>query len=855
MGLKFKSPLEISGHRAIEHSDDPQILIVKVVTKTAAHPYFGVGSNLGYTINGVESPYLEFTPGNTYRFDQSHSSNSGHPLRFYEDAAKTTSYTTGVTNNDASAVPGNSGAYTQIIPTYSIPPVLHYQCSNHGYMGSCTKYGTGTVGDTYSINATQDGSNVDLNLDAASGTDSTVQLTAGTNITLTRNDAQQITVASTATGDTYDLNATQDGSNVDINLTSGSGSDNSTVQLTAGSNITLTRNGAQEVTIDASGGSQGITIQEEGSALSTLATTLNFTGSGVTASGSGATKTIDITGGSSGTVTIEKNVYTGNGSTTTFNTSSSIANENNVQIYIDGVYQSKDNYTTSGSTVTMATAPGNGTSVELIQFVAISGNVVAVDNFTGNGSTTAFNLTLSVSNKNNTQVYIDGVYQDKSTYTISGTTLTFSPAPGNGAKIEVVHIKASSSGSGISWDSSIQTANFTATAGEGYFVNTTGGAITVTLPASPSLGDEVSIVDYTGTFATNNLTINPNGNKIRGGTVNKILNANNKALTLVFTDSTEGWVISSAASDDDLGSAPYSIDALIVAGGGGAAQGAGNGGGGAGGLLTGTIANQISGVQYTITVGAGGAIANSGYNTAGNDGSNSSIAIAGGATHTSNGGGRGGADTPATPTANAGGSGGGGGGANINGTNTNGGASNQGNSSPLTGHGNAGGNGGGSNDYIGAGGGGAGASGGVPSGSYPNIQAGHGGVGLASTIISTTNASSQSVGEVSGGSVYFAGGGGGAAYAASHIGNGGLGGGADGTHGVNNGNAATANTGGGGAGTQYGSQGSGGPGGSGVIILKMPTASYSGTTTGSPGVVTEGTNTILVFKASGTYTT
>ena len=409
-------------------------------------------------------------------------------------------------------------------------------------------------------------------------------------------------------------------------------------------------------------------------------------------------------------------------------------------------------------------------------------------------------------------------------------------------------------GLGTDWQSTIQTSNFTAEAGKGYFVNTTSGVITLTLPSSPSLGNEISIVDYTGTFNTNNLTLNANGNKIRGGTTAKVLNANNKAVKLVFTDSTEGWVIASSASDGDLGAATYSLDALIVAGAGGAAQGAGNGGGGAGGLLTGTIANQASNVQYTITIGAGGAISNSGYHTAGNDGSNSSIAITGGSTHTSNGGGRGGAGTSA-PTANAGGSGGGGGGANINGTNTNGGASNQGNSSPLTGHGNAGGNGGGSNDYIGAGGGGAGAAGGVPSGAYPNIQAGHGGVGLSSTIISTTNATNQSVGEVSGGAVYFAGGGGGAAYSASDVGNGGLGGGADGNYSTNNGNNGAANTGGGGAGTQYGSQGTGGSGGSGVVILKMPTASYSSNTTGSPSVVTEGTNTILVYKASGTYTT
>ena len=177
MGIKFQSPIDLSAHRAIRHSDTAQTLEVKVVTKTAAHPEHGNGSTSGYTIDGIEGAYLEFTPGNTYKFDQSDSSNSGHPLLFYEDAAKTTAYTTGVTNNHGSTAPGNSGSYTQIIPTTSTPPVLFYQCSSHSLMGSYVKFGTGTIGDTYSINVATDGSNVDLNLDAASGTDSTVQLT------------------------------------------------------------------------------------------------------------------------------------------------------------------------------------------------------------------------------------------------------------------------------------------------------------------------------------------------------------------------------------------------------------------------------------------------------------------------------------------------------------------------------------------------------------------------------------------------------------------------------------------------------------------------------------------------------
>ena len=434
MGIKFQSPIDLSAHRAIRYNSAAQTLVVTVATKTAAHPEYGNGSTDGYVVDGIEGPYLEFTPGNTYKFDQSDNSNANHPLRFYEDAAKTTAYTTGVTTN---GVPGQSGAYTQIIPTTSVPPILYYQCSSHSLMGSYVKFGTGTVGDTYSINVATDGNNVDLNLDAATGTDSTVQLTAGSNVSLTRNNAQEVTIAST--DETYDLNATQDGNNVDINLTSTSGSDNSTVQLTAGSNVTLTRNGAQEVTIAAAGGSQGITIQDEGTPLSTLATTLNFTGSGVTASGTGATKTIDITGG--GTVTIEKNDFTGDGTDTTFDASSTIANENNIQIYIDGVYQSKDTYSTSGTTVTFSTAPPTGSSIEFMHYTTVTG-VIDVDNFTGNGSTTAFTVTSSITSENKTQIYIDGVYQNKDTYSTNGTTVTFSTAPVNGAKIDIVQLLA-----------------------------------------------------------------------------------------------------------------------------------------------------------------------------------------------------------------------------------------------------------------------------------------------------------------------------------------------------------------------------------------------------------------------------
>jgi len=95
---------------------------------------------------------------------------------------------------------------------------------------------------------------------------------------------------------------------------------------------------------------------------------------------------------------------------------------------------------------------------------------------------------------------------------------------------------------GTSWQA-VKTSNFTAVAGEGYFINTTGGVVTMTLPSSPTIGDEVSFVDYAGTFDSNTMTVGRNSEKISGASSDLTVTVERAANTLVYTDGTQGWLL------------------------------------------------------------------------------------------------------------------------------------------------------------------------------------------------------------------------------------------------------------------------------------------------------------------------
>ena len=663
-------------------------IIVTVATKTANHPFHGSGSSSAYFLNGIESPHFHLVPGNTYKFDQSDSTNSGHPLRFYYESAKTTAYTSGVTT---SGTPGSSGAYTQIVPADNTPNTLHYQCSSHSLMGGRSDFGTRNLTGFDTADLTE-GTNLyytdararasisvsgDLSYNSSTGVISFTETTAattralisvtdaggdgslaynnstgvitytgpsasevrahisaGTGVTVsngsiaigqavattdnvTFNDLQvdgntiitgNLTVNGTsttlnvATLDVEDLNITvakaattsaaTDGAGLTFgawssgtiptfkwihsnnrfalnkalaaqgfvgNLTGDvTGNADTATALATSRNISgVAFNGTADITLNTSaitentnlyytnaradariaaaslldlndvgsdgtngqvlttdgsggftfttvsGGGSAITVQEEGSSLATAAATINFVGAGVTASGTGSTKTITIpgtgtvseafktiavsgqssvvadgatdtltlvagsnmtlttnatsdtitfasTGGSSGGAAasdiVKRFVYTTSTSTTAFsgsddNSATLSYTADAVQVYLNGVLQklTTDYAETNSSTITFANAIASGNVVEIVAFYRTigTGNSV-VNQFTGDGSTVAFTVTTAPVSENNLLVYIDGVYQQKTDYITSGTTLTMDTAPGNGAIIETV---------------------------------------------------------------------------------------------------------------------------------------------------------------------------------------------------------------------------------------------------------------------------------------------------------------------------------------------------------------------------------------------------------------------------------
>jgi hypothetical protein len=223
--------------------------------------------------------------------------------------------------------------------------------------------------------------------------------------------------------------------------------DNSLVFEHAGSE-TMRINSSGNVGIGTTSPSQKLDVSGNARITGAIYDSTNLPGTSGQVLSSTATGTswIDAAGGGGGSSTIYRQTFSGDNSTTIFTLSNTIVDEANTQVYIDGVYQSKLNYSTSGTSLTFSTPPPTGTNnVEVINIAAITVNSTSgliQNSFVGNGSTLAFTLSMTPTDENFTFVFIQGVYQDKSTYTVVGNTINFSTAPQSGYNVEVMSIGA-----------------------------------------------------------------------------------------------------------------------------------------------------------------------------------------------------------------------------------------------------------------------------------------------------------------------------------------------------------------------------------------------------------------------------
>jgi len=283
-----------------------------------------------------------------------------------------------------------------------------------------------------------------------------------------------------------------------------------------------------------------------------------------------------------------KDTFTGDGSTTTFDLTTAIPNvtENDIEVFVDNVRQepgSSDAYTLGfdGSSnfkrITFTAAPEAAAEIYVLsgsaqtQLLSVAddsittakiqngaitadkiadGTVIAADIADGAVTTAKLGADAvdgtkiaddAIDSEHITDGSVDNVHLagsienaklSNSSITINGVSASL------GASVTIA--------AGTDWQSVVVADGSTvtsATAGEGYFINTTSAAHTIQLPSSPSIGDEISIIDYAGTFDTNNLTVDRNGKNIQGSAADLTVSTERAGFTLVFVDDTQGWLL------------------------------------------------------------------------------------------------------------------------------------------------------------------------------------------------------------------------------------------------------------------------------------------------------------------------
>jgi hypothetical protein len=293
--------------------------------------------------------------------------------------------------------------------------------------------------------------------------------------------------------------------------------------------------------------------------------------------------------------------FTGNGVQTSFTLSFSPQSENHIIVNVDGILQLKTAYSLSGTTLTFTSAPEDSVPIEVQTFAYTAAAAsINLQTYTGNGVQTVFAVS-NTATTNSVIVTENGIIQAPTTdYTVSNGSLTFVGAPANGISISIRELPTlttsaagtvttnaqpnitsvgtlgflsvagstnlgavgnititggnagqvlTTNGNGVlsfsdaaSKYSSVS-ANTNLTAATKYIVDTSTSAITLTLPSSPTFGDEIGIIDGTGNANVNTITIARNGSNIQGTSSDLTVTTSRAAFTLVYYNVAQGWIL------------------------------------------------------------------------------------------------------------------------------------------------------------------------------------------------------------------------------------------------------------------------------------------------------------------------
>jgi hypothetical protein len=241
-----------------------------------------------------------------------------------------------------------------------------------------------------------------------------------------------------------------------------------------------------------------------------------------------------IENGTSGAYTVEFEYVTGSGSSVTWS-----ATDKGTKII-----NAKGNNAVNPDIVEIVVGGLPGGSNTQVQFNS-SGAFAGDANFTWVASD---GLNIGTSKELRLQDDSGGQYiGQKAANSTTSYTLTWPATTGSADQILTTNgsgvLSFVDNSGGTAWQAVSAAATISVASGNGYFLNTTGNAITATLPASPTIGDEISFVDYAGTFDTNNLTVGRNSKNIQGAAADLTVATERAGFTLVFTDGTQGWLL------------------------------------------------------------------------------------------------------------------------------------------------------------------------------------------------------------------------------------------------------------------------------------------------------------------------